>query len=284
MPKPPSVLPVTATFVRAYHLVWYNRIRLMQAGAIPFLCLAISNSMHLLLFAGIKPDTNIPKYFEQIPHGHLVLYFITELVGAWTLLSFNVSWRRYLLVLSPDVEPFYFRKPLWRYVAAVLLTFVGVMTAFALLNIILEHLVAIFDPGIRAGHMPAFQLSEPIYAALMLAGLCALIGLILRYYPFYTRMMTDEPHYTIHEIGISMRGNVLRLLVLLFMTFWTLVGCMELLVLPLALAHADPSNVTIAVIRGVISAFTFVTVTALLSAVAGLVYDFTLPEETRRQR
>jgi hypothetical protein len=275
------VLPVTATFVRAYHLVWYNRIRLARAAAIPFVFLALSNGLYFLMFAGVAPDTDVPKYVSGLSNVKLAICALSEVIGAWTLMSFNVSWRRYLLLLSPDVEATYFRKPLWRYVVALFLTVVASITSLGLFDTIVEHLLSLFDPGLRLRKPPAYAGTVAADAVLVTLALCVVIGTILRHAPFYTRLMTDTPHFDFREIRAAMRGNVLRLLVILILTFCTLGVATQAILFFLARLQGHEANVVLAALQGLLTAFLFVAMTALLSAVAGLVYDFALPGDAK---
>ena len=270
----PHPLPVTATFLRAYHLVWHNRLRVMRGAAIPFLMLSVASALHSLLVGSIPPNTDPSKYFATISHPRLIAFGATEMIGSWTLMSFNVSWRRFLLMLPTEVEPFYFRRPLFRYVVALFVTTLATISILGLAITVTDHLLSLIDPGLRDHQAPTRSITVPLYLTASAAALIGLIGLIARHYPLYTRLLTDTPEFNLKQIRAAMRGNVMRLLVTLTLTFCTLTFGVMFAMSPLVLMHIAPDNIALAAIRGISSATILVGTTALLSAVAGLVYDF----------
>jgi hypothetical protein len=267
---PPRRLPVSQTFVRAYHLVWFHRYMLLRTGSIPLLMLCIACGLYTRLVSGAETPEALKAAIDRAPKGVMVTIGCAEFLGVWTLCAFNVSWRRYLLHIGERVDALYFRKPLWRYVFSM---FVASLVFFASMFIALEligRIASRLAPSVSAASSTATNTVTGLILLLMIA----LLGVLIRHTLIFTQVITDEPEASFKPLRRAMRGNVLRLLMVWTLTLFTAIGVPQMILFLIQLFHIPTGSPVLTLVIAVMVSFTTVTLVALMSAVAALAYDF----------
>ena len=116
-------VPVLATAKRAFGLLWDHRRLHAKAIWPPIVFLVTAE----FLFHKVVGDAQGIIQIWQ-PLAHVAWYWLTAIVVLWLaglkfLLSFSISWRRHIL-LGDKFDPFFFKRPFWRYLAALIVLYV----------------------------------------------------------------------------------------------------------------------------------------------------------------
>lgn len=124
-------LPILATAVKAYELLW--RCRGLHAKAIwpPVVFLVLAEFLyHRMVGEAHGPSARWHAVLASpwyMPTGATVAW----LIGLKFLLSFSISWRRHLL-LGEKFDPFFFKLPFWKYLGYLVLTYAWAVPVLAL--------------------------------------------------------------------------------------------------------------------------------------------------------
>ena len=263
-PPQTRLLPVNMTFYRAYQLTWLHRRPLLRAAIIPFVLLTVALTLYYQIFSSIQPrDHSVTDVLARIPPLRILTTWLTGFLGMLTLVSLNVTWRRFLLGLATTVDSTWFHKPFWKYGLSIFIGTLVFVCLFSIFGSVLGTLLAkLVGP------------KSPALAIPFLMVVVALLAALAWHVPLFTEMLTDEPKLDIPRYRAAMNGNVWRLLGIWLLTFATLISGEHILTLPLGFVH-DPGAVNgLAVLQCAMLAVLMIMVAVIGSAISALVYDF----------
>ncbi len=231
----PLPLPVLASAGRAYALLWHHRRLHAKAIWPPVLFLVTAEFLYHRtvgnahgLAAVWQAAGRAPWY---IPAGALLAW----LAGLKFLLSFSISWRRHLL-LGERFDPFFFKRPFWRYLGFLLLTYAWIVPA-ALLS-----LLPVAVAEVEHARPVAMVAASALGAAVAAPGVWALV----RQVPFFTLLTLDPPQPGWRESTTAMKGTAARYLAAFVLAMLPVVVLNLLLDGGLTLAGADRHSVHVA--------------------------------------
>ena len=197
--RSPETLPVFATALQSYRLLWQHRRLHAKAIWPPVLFLVLAEFLYHRVIGNAHGLSGMgqavlaaPRY---VPAGAMLAW----LVGLKFLLSFSISWRRHLL-LRERFDPFFFKAPFWKYLAFLVATYGWAVPVLA---------VSLLPAAVRAG---SGSVAGADRALLIPAGLAAALILwaIIRQVPYFTMLALDPPQPGWRNGVAAMRGNALR--------------------------------------------------------------------------
>ncbi len=192
-----ATLPILRTAGQAYALLW--RERRLHAKAIwpPILFLVTAEFLYHRIFGDAHgPQARWHALVSSAWYMPL-LAAVAWLIGLKFLLSFSISWRRHLL-RHERFDPFFFKKPFWRYLGFLILTY-----AWSIPLVLLSIAVALALG--HTWHAPLAVALLPVPVALGVA-----LWAVVRQVPFFTALTLDPPHPGWRDGVRAMRGVSLR--------------------------------------------------------------------------
>ena len=231
----PLPLPVLASVGRAYALLWRNRRLHARAIWPPVLFLVTAEFLYHRTVGNAHGLAAVWQARRTAPWYVSAGALAAWLAGLKFLLSFSMSWRRHLL-LGERFDPFFFKRPFWRYLGFLLLTYAWVVPA-ALLSLL---------PVAVAG---AAQARPPAALAASVSGLAvAALGVwaLVRQVPFFTLLTLDPPQPGWRAATTAMKGTAGRYLAAFVLAMLPVLALDLLLDGALTLAGADRHSVHVA--------------------------------------
>ncbi len=228
-------LPVLASVGRAYALLWQQRRLHAKAIWPPVLFLVTAEFLYHRTVGNAHGLAAVWRATEAAPWYIPAVGLAAWLVGLKFLLSFSISWRRHLL-LGERFDPFFFKKPFWRYLGFLLLTYAWILPA-ALLCLLPASLAG------AAHAQPSTMVAASAPGVVVAAfGLWALV----RQVPFFTLLTLDPPQPGWRASTTAMKGTTARYLAAFVLAMLPVVALDLLLDSGLALAGADRHSVHVA--------------------------------------
>ncbi len=230
-----ETLPIPETAKQAYALLWRHRLLHAKAIRPPILFLVTAEFLYHRVVGNAEGVAGRWHAMLGAPWYMPVAAVAAWLAGLKFLLSFSISWRRHLL-LGERFDPFFFKKPFWRYLAFLLLTYAWVLP-LVLISLVPAGLLAAARAKLGAA-LVGGALGVP-------AVLFAIWG-VVRQVPFFTALVFDPPAAGWRESTAAMRGFVLRYVAIFVLAMLPVVALNLLLDLGLQLAGADRHSVHVA--------------------------------------
>jgi hypothetical protein len=270
LPTPPArPLPVIATIRRAYELLWEHRrveLRLMLA---PLVLLAVAMSLQTRIVGSAQTVQEIMAITEQTPPGLMFAWFATMGLGAALLISFSVSWRRFLL-LRETPSAFYFHRPFWRYLGLTTVFYMGLLLALvmtALLIVFLLYLTGLHDHPL---------ILRVVFTGTLIVALAVFVGWIVRHILLFTAITVDNRGLTWRDAAEAMQGNVIRYCLVWAGTIAPVLFISNIIAYALAFSGLDllslPGIIAFSLVQSLVSVLQI----GLGSSLGALIYDFLL--------
>lgn len=232
---PTRTLPIRATASQAYSSLWRHRALHLKAIWPPVVFLVTAEFLYHRVIGNASGLSHKLAAALSAPWYMLAGAAVAWLLGLKFLLSFSISWRRHLL-LGDQFDPFFFKRPFWKYLGFLLITYAWTIPLLALAGAI-AALIA--GSGISVAGR---------YATLVLplAATAFAVWAIIRQAPFFTVLALDPPQPGWRRSVVAMRGNVLRYLVTWIVVMLPVALLNLALDGSLQLLHADPHHVAVA--------------------------------------
>ncbi len=204
----PSRLPVFATTKRAYRLIQNHLLLHLKAIWPPIVFLVLAEFLFHKMVGNAHSLSAVISALFGSPWYELAGAVLAWLTGLKFLLSFSISWRRHLL-LSEKFDPFYFKRPFWRYVGFLLVTYGWMLVVLALPILLTLTVTARRASACVIGDIGRCFGGLAVPGAVFLAVVCAFIlwG-IIRQIPYFTVLALGGSGWR-RSVSV-MRGNVLR--------------------------------------------------------------------------
>ena len=122
----PARVPVWPTVCDAYRLIWTHRLLHAKAIWAPIAFLVTAEVCYRRIFHGGDTLDKIWSTLGEAPWYWIAGLALCWLAGLKFLLSFSISWRRHL-ALGETFNPFYFKRPFWRYLLNLVGLYGGVL-------------------------------------------------------------------------------------------------------------------------------------------------------------
>ena len=232
---PTRTLPIRATASQAYGLLWRYRALHLKAIWPPVVFLVTAEFLYHRVIGNASGLSHKLAAALSAPWYMLAGAAVAWLLGLKFLLSFSISWRRHL-VLGDKFDPFFFKRPFWRYLGFLLITYAW---AIPLLGLAGAIAAAVAMSGTSAVERYA-TLALPVVAAIFA------VWAIVRQVPFFTVLALDPPQPGWRRSVGAMRGNVWRYLVTWIVVMLPVALLNLALDGGLQLLHADPHRVAVA--------------------------------------
>ncbi|MGI4745551.1 MAG: hypothetical protein ACRYGI_19465 [Janthinobacterium lividum] len=268
--RPSEALPMFATVARTYRLLW--RHRLLHAKAIwpPVVFLVTAEFLYHRVIGTAHGMMDRLHAALAAPWYVLAGTAFAWLLGLKFLLSFSISWRRHLL-LREKFDPFFFKRPFWKYLAFLLLTYVWAIPVLAI-SLVPALLLATQRTSTGTG------INYAVLVLPVVAGVIILLAII-----------RQVPHFTVLALGmrrpgwrhsvIAMRGIALRYATIWLMVMLPIALLNLLLDFGLQLAHADPHRIPVALGESAFRQAMLFLHFSLGASLGALTYVATLPDE-----
>ena len=195
---PTRPLAVLGTAGRAYALLWTHRVLLLKAIWPPVVFLVTAEFLYHRIVGNAD---GVARVMALLDASWLMLagMAVAWLAGLKFLLSFSISWRRHLL-FGDRFDPFFFKRPFWRYLGFLILTYVWIVPLL-LLSLVPSVVLALHrQPPIEA----KAALVVPVLAALFT------VWAVARQVPFYTALTFDRVPARWGRCVRAMRGTAAR--------------------------------------------------------------------------
>ena len=166
-------LPVWATVKRAYGLLWDHRRLHAKAIWPPIVFLVAAEFVFHKTVGDARGLDGLENALFSASWYRLAAIGVLWLAGLKFLLSFSISWRRHVM-LGEEFDPFFFKKPFWKYLAHLMLLYllspifgIGIIIPFAgmvVLVVILESFgnadpTLVMGPNFWSVHSCAYGLA-----------------------------------------------------------------------------------------------------------------------------
>jgi len=257
-----------ATVARTYRLLW--RHRLLHAKAIwpPVIFLVTAEFLYHRVIGTAHGMMDRLHAALAAPWYVLAGAALAWLLGLKFLLSFSISWRRHLL-LREKFDPFFFKRPFWKYLAFLLLTYAWVIPVLAI-SLVPALLLAIDRTSTGTNRV-----------VLVLPAIAGVIVLwaIIRQVPYFTVVALGTRRPSWRSSVIAMRGTVLRYATIWLMVMLPIAVLNLLLDFGLQLAHADPHRIFVALGESAFRQAMLFLHFSLGASLGALTYVATLPDE-----
>ena len=191
-------LPILGTVARAYRMLWAHRLLLAKAIWPPVVFLVTAEFLYHRIAGNARGVAWVYAVFDA-RWFMLLGVAVAWLAGLKFLLSFSISWRRHLL-FGDRFDPFFFKRPFWRYLGFLILTYVWIVPLL-LLSVMPSALLATHGApkvAVEAG------LLVPVAAVLFV------IWAVVRQVPFFTALTYDRVPARWRQCVRAMRGTVWR--------------------------------------------------------------------------
>ena len=231
---PPAPLPVLRTVARAYALLWSYRVLLAKAIWPPVIFLVIAEFLYHRIVGNAGGLDRIAAVLGA-PWYMLAAVAVAWLAGLKFLLSFSISWRRHLL-FGDRFDSLFFKRPFWRYLGFLVLTYVWIVP------LLLLSLLPALALALRLAPRPE------VAAALVLPVIAIAFTLwaVVRQVPFFTALTYDRPPASWTRSVHAMRGTVWRYLAIFVLAMLPVVLLNFALDAGLNAAHANRHAVHVA--------------------------------------
>ena len=229
-----TALPVLGTVARAYALLWAHRVLILKAIWPPVVFLVTAEFLYHRI-VGNAGGLDWVVAILQAPWYMLLGAGVAWLAGLKFLLSFSISWRRHLL-FGDRFDSLFFKRPFWRYLGFLVLTYVWIIPL-----LLLSMLPA---AALALRHAPRSE----VVASLLLPAMAALFALwaVVRQVPFFTALTYDRKPAGWTQCVHAMRGTVWRYIAIFVLAMLPVVLLNVLLDAGLNLVHAQRHAVHVA--------------------------------------
>lgn len=257
-----------ATVARTYRLLW--RHRMLHAKAIwpPVVFLVTAEFLYHRVIGSAHGMSDRLHAALAAPWYVLAGAVLAWLIGLKFLLSFSISWRRHLL-LRERFDPFFFKRPFWKYLAFLVFTYVWAIPVLAIASL----------PAIVLPARHAFIGNNRV--ALILPVIAALFAVwaIIRQVPYFTILALGMRRPGWRSSAVAMRGVALRYATIWLMVMLPIAALNLLLDFGLQLAHADPHQIPVALGESAFRQAMLFLHFSLGASLGAFTYVATLPDE-----
>jgi hypothetical protein len=132
-------LPVLASVRQAYVLLWRHRALHAKAIWPPIVFLVAAEFLFHKVIGNADDVRETSDALERASYWSLAAIALLWLAGLKFLLSFSISWRRHIL-LGEKFDPFFFKKPFWKYLILMIYIYFFIVSCF-LLSVIVAFLL-----------------------------------------------------------------------------------------------------------------------------------------------
>ena len=231
---PPAPLPVLRTVARAYALLWADRVLLGKAIWPPVVFLVIAEFLYHRIVGNAGGWDRVFAILDA-PWYMLAGVAVAWLAGLKFLLSFSISWRRHLL-FNDRFDSLFFKRPFWRYLGFLVLTYVWIVPL-----VLLSAL-----PAAALAFRQAPRIEVAAASLLPVAAILFAVWGVVRQVPFFTALTYDRRPASWTRCVHVMRGTVWRYLAIFVFAMLPVVALNFLLDAGLNAAHADRHAVHVA--------------------------------------
>ncbi len=253
-------VPVWSTVGQAYGLLW--RHRLLHAKAIwpPIVFLVTAEVCYRKIFHGGDTPDKIWSTLGEAPWYWIAGLALCWLAGLKFLLSFSISWRRHL-ALGEKFDPFFFKRPFWKYllllVKSYVLLAIGILPMLIALQLPYFIILLVWATltnstvssmeNINRWPIPYTLIYFRVGLAILLfAELCLLVRFLLL---FTSQALGGDLKW--RRCFQLMRGNVLRYLGVWLLAMTPILAFNEALGLAVKALGLDVSTLPVALFEGV---------------------------------
>lgn len=268
--RPSEALPMLATVARTYRLLWRHRVLHAKAIWPPVVFLVTAEFLYHRVIGTAHGTMHRLHAVLAAPWYVIAGAALAWLLGLKFLLSFSISWRRHLL-LRETFDPFFFKRPFWKYLGLLLLTYLWAIPVLAISS--LPELVLVFRPASTSTGASHLLLILPAVVSLVI------LWAIIRQVPYFTILAIGRRRPSWRSSVIAMRGFALRYAAIWLMVMLPVAALNMLLDFGLHLAHADPHQVAVALGEATFRQAMLFLHFSLGASLGALTYVATLPDE-----